>query len=44
MPLSVVKDELPDPVHVRVFGPDRVMSEPEDLANAIQEFRLAIAG
>jgi hypothetical protein len=36
MPLPVVKDEPPDQVPVRLFGPDGVMLDPEDLAAAIQ--------
>ena len=42
--LAVKNDELPDPVHIRLFDPDALMPHPQRPAHFFQKFGLAGGG
>jgi len=44
VPLLVKKNESLDPIHVGLLGPDRVMFQPDRIANAIEQFAIVWGG
>ena len=42
MPLLMKKNEAPDPMDIRLLGPNREMPEPDHLSHLIEEFDLGI--
>ena len=44
MPLSVKKDETPNPIAINLLGSNAVVLEPDRVPDSVQQFRIARRG